>query len=175
MKGNENYPSPAGGGAPKGAVAGPENYRRRRVEPILATLATTAATRIIRALVPPAPNNRDFAEILRGHLESSPGRAVDSARIEEFVDRISELPLTSSEARELARELQALLDEVEKSETPAGLTGRLKEILQAFVARVSENFLLSREDSARLAEVAHDWAQRQFGTAAGASSVESTA
>lgn len=145
------------------------------MEPILATLAVGAATRIITAIASRPTSGADFAEILRTRLESSAGCAVDSARLEEFANRISELPLTSSEAREVARELQALLAEMEKSETGAGLTGRLNGILQDFVARISEKFLLSREDSARLAEVAYDWAGRQFGEAVGANSTESTA
>jgi hypothetical protein len=90
-----------------------------------------------------------------------------SAEVSGLASRLLDLPLTSSEARELAARIWAFVEGLRSD--PAYTTDalRLEKMLEDFIAAVSEEFLFSNEHTAGLSEMIRDYAAGSPGGAAG--------
>ena len=88
---------------------------------------------------------------------------------------IAELPLTKSEARHVALQLHKLFGELQRLSADPLFAARLEGAIADYVERISGKYLLSQQETSRLAQIAGEWASRQFGEAVGANSIEPTA
>lgn len=99
-----------------------------------------------------AGDQPSFSEILAARMNAS-----DSDDVDSLAESLSDLPITSEEARSLAKRIIQFINDLKAS---GGRNAQAK--LNAFASRVSESLTLSQSDAARFGGIARAYAKREL-------------